>query len=167
MLHDRFVRVAGHEKNLGLGVSSDERCRQLRVAQAGHHDVGQEELDGTRVIRRECPAKSNDDHVLALTGVDLQLRGGVVDAETLEAREVRYVEPSIPNARRDQDRSRKDCAPGAHVDAERPTLAVEANRRARDRELRSELLGQASRPRCTAPARSARGAHRPPRSSAS
>ena len=51
-------------------------------------------------------ASADDDHVLAAAEVRLDLRRRVVDAEALEAREVREVGLPVLDARRDDDGAR-------------------------------------------------------------
>ena len=46
MLLDGVARVAGHEENVERGEAGTELICQLATAHSGHHDIGEEDVDG-------------------------------------------------------------------------------------------------------------------------
>jgi hypothetical protein len=47
------VRIAGHEKHFGLWTGRDQALRDESASHLGHHDVAQEQVDHTAIVRRE------------------------------------------------------------------------------------------------------------------
>src|SRR5439155_1751146 len=122
--------------------SSGRRAKGQRAAAraAEHHGDGAGRLreDDRRLARGV--AASDDDHVHAMAEARLDLRGAVIDADSLEPREIRQIRFAILHSGRDDDGA------GLHTGARGElhavgTLAPEPRRRTGHRELRPELLG--------------------------
>src|SRR5262249_39309650 len=82
----------------------------------------------------------DDDDVLAPAEHLLYRGSAVVDADTLEAGEVRNVGLAVSHARCDHDRPRRHAHPGAKADPIGPAVAIERHRRPRNDALRAEFL---------------------------
>src|SRR5262249_55523743 len=81
------------------------------------------------------------DHLVARAPLRLDERGRVVDADAFELGELGYVELSVLGAGRDDERARAHRLAVRELDVDQRRLARDADRAARDRELRPELLG--------------------------
>ena len=102
-------------------------------------------------------AAADHDHLFARAELRLHERGRVVDADTFEARERLERRLAILRTGRDDDCA---CANAvallAQVDRVRPLAAVEPGRRARDQQLRTELVAPGSARGRRAPGRRCR-----------